>query len=639
MKKWHGGSVIVSLFVILMLRYLILDSPLAERSLRYVLQQNSTTQLHWLDVPNPPAVHNPQNSSQVISTELLASSLSITRNLSDKEMQSLRSWNHLRDLVSNAHILPDGLDAIKEAGVAWRTLNAALEHDASAVSVNDSTQYKDKEKQCPYSIRRMNATSSGNRFVLKVPCGLIQGSSITIIGTPGGLLGNFKIDLTGVAVPGEPDPPIVLHYNVRLFGDKLTEDPVIVQNTWTIADDWGSEDRCPSSGSDAKDNAKVDDLEKCSSMVGNEQKQILASKLNSNFSRMHPTRKKIGEPKKYYPFKQGYLAIAILRVGAEGIHMTVDGKHVTSFAFREDLEPGFVGEVRIAGDIKLLSLIASGLPTTEDFEHVTDLAILKAPPVPMDKFVDLFIGIFSTANNFKRRMAVRRTWMQYDAVRSGKVVVRFFVGLHKNEVVNEELWNEARTYGDIQLMPFVDYYSLILWKTIAICIYGTNVLSAKYVMKTDDDAFVRVDEILSSLHQVNISHGLLYGRVNSDSQPHRDPYSKWYITSEEWPEESYPPWAHGPGYIVSQDIAKEVYRKHKRGELKMFKLEDVAMGIWINEMKKEGLDVKYENDGRILVVGCEDGYVVAHYQEPRQMMCLWDKIQKGKRGICCNEYQ
>lgn len=43
---------------------------------------------------------------------------------------------------------------------------------------------------------------------------------------------------------------------------------------------------------------------------------------------------------------------------------------------------------------------------------------------------------------------------------------------HKNEVVNEELWNEARTYGDIQLMPFVDYYSLILWKTIAICIYG-----------------------------------------------------------------------------------------------------------------------------------------------------------------------
>jgi beta-1,3-galactosyltransferase len=63
------------------------------------------------------------------------------------------------------------------------------------------------------------------------------------------------------------------------------------------------------------------------------------------------------------------------------------------------MEPGFVGEVRIAGDIKLLSVIASGLPTTEDFEHVMDLETLKAPPVPIDRFVDLFVGVFSTGCN------------------------------------------------------------------------------------------------------------------------------------------------------------------------------------------------------------------------------------------------
>ena len=42
-------------------------------------------------------------------------------------------------------------------------------------------------------------------------------------------------------------------------------------------------------------------------------------------------------------------------------------------------------------------------------------------------------------------------------------------------MVNEELWNEARTYQDIQLMPFMDYYSLITWKTIAICIFGVKI--------------------------------------------------------------------------------------------------------------------------------------------------------------------
>ena len=79
-------------------------------------------------------------------------------------------------------------------------------------------------------------------------------------------------------------------------------------------------------------------------------------------------------------------------------------------------------------------------------------------------------------------------------------------------MVNMELWNEARTYGDIQVLPFVDYYNLITWKTLAICIYGVNIvvqnwfmllhffyfcvlncdlyeqtgpLSAKYLMKTD----------------------------------------------------------------------------------------------------------------------------------------------------------
>lgn len=42
---------------------------------------------------------------------------------------------------------------------------------------------------------------------------------------------------------------------------------------------------------------------------------------------------------KYFPFKQGYLSVATLRVGLEGIQMTVDGKHVTSFALREVLPP------------------------------------------------------------------------------------------------------------------------------------------------------------------------------------------------------------------------------------------------------------------------------------------------------------
>jgi hydroxyproline O-galactosyltransferase 2/3/4/5/6 len=50
-------------------------------------------------------------------------------------------------------------------------------------------------------------------------------------------------------------------------------------------------------------------------------------------------------------------------------------------------------------------------------------------------------------------------------------------------------------------------------------------------MKTDDDAFIRIDEVLSSL-KGKPSEGLLYGLISSKSSPDRDKDSKWYISDE-----------------------------------------------------------------------------------------------------------
>ncbi|KAJ6720779.1 BETA-13-N-ACETYLGLUCOSAMINYLTRANSFERASE [Salix viminalis] len=631
MKKWYGGVLVASLFMLLILRYGLLKNPIGG-SILLSSSSNASEPLEWVHPAVPPAVQNPETSSQVFSSDTMVFSLFAPRNISNEEQKSLQTWNLLKHLIDHAQVFANGVEAIKEAGNAWNNLMASADEERLSYT-NESSSRKVKEKQCPHFLNKMNATELDNSgYKLWLPCGLTQGSSITIISIPDGLLGNFRIDLTGEALPGEPDPPIILHYNVRLHGDKITEDPVIVQNTWNAAHDWGEEERCPSPSPEK--NKKVDELDQCNKMVGRNDTRVTS--MHSDHSRRSSLQEGT-KARRYFPFKQGQLSVATLRVGMEGIQMTVDGKHITSFAYRETLEPWLVSQVRISGDLNLISVVASGLPTSEDSEHAIDLELLKSAPLSPKRTLDLFIGVFSTANNFKRRMAVRRTWMQYAAVRSGAVAVRFFVGLHKNQIVNEELWNEARTYGDIQLMPFVDYYNLITFKTLAICIFGTEVASAKYVMKTDDDAFVRVDEVLASLKRIKVSHGLLYGLINSDSRPHRSTESKWYISSEEWSEETYPPWAHGPGYVVSRDIAKAVYKKFKEGRLKMFKLEDVAMGIWIAEMKREGLEVKYEMEERVHNEGCKDGYVVAHYQGPREMLCLWQKLQEGNGARCCGD--
>lgn len=82
------------------------------------------------------------------------------------------------------------------------------------------------------------------------------------------------------------------------------------------------------------------------------------------------------------------------------------------------------------------------------------------------------------------------------------------------------------------VLYFKLFYILKISYFISYIFLQTEVLSAKYVMKTDDDAFVRVDEVMASLNKINVNHGLLYGLINSDARPHRDPNSKWYISAE-----------------------------------------------------------------------------------------------------------
>ncbi|KAJ4707440.1 Beta-1,3-galactosyltransferase [Melia azedarach] len=634
MKKWFSGVLVGFFFILLVLRFVVLKNPFGDIPLLVPITVNSTDPLESNQAAVTPTVQPQESANQVISSNTLVSSLFLKRNFSEEVQSSLSTWNRMNHLINYSQGLPNAVKAIREAGVAWENLLDSFGMEQNS-DFNESAPPKAREKQCPHFLSNINVTGYGDGgYRLQIPCGLIQGSSITIIGVPNGLLGDFRIDLTGEPIPGEPDPPIVLHYNVRLHGDKITESPVIVQNTWTAAHDWGEEERCPIP--DPSEKKKVDELSQCNEMVGTDKGGKVAENGSSYISLHSSTARNRSRAGQYFPFKQGYLSVMTLRVGEEGIQMTVDGKHITSFAFRESLEPWLVSEVRISGDLELISVLASGLPTSEGLDEIVDLKELRSVLLPLHHRLDLFIGIFSTANNFKRRMAVRRAWMQYPAVKAGIVAVRFFVGSHKNQMVNEELWTEVQTYRDIQLMPFVDYYSLITWKTIAICIFGTEVVSAKYVMKTDDDAFVRVDEVLASLNRANVTRGLLYGLINSDARPHRSPDSKWYISPEEWPQSIYPPWAHGPGYVVSYDIAKAVAKRHK-GHLKMFKLEDVAMGIWIAELQKHGLEVRYINEQRVYNEGCQDGYVIAHYQSPREMLCLWQKLQHERVANCCGD--
>ncbi|KAF0901764.1 hypothetical protein E2562_006229 [Oryza meyeriana var. granulata] len=525
------------------------------------------------------------------------------------------TWRLLRPLLLRSDALPGTATGVLEAADAWRNLTLAVAASAAAAGGG-----KDGRRQGALDVScRASVEGDLGARGFKIPCGLAEGSAVTVIGVPKEGAAWFRVEMVGGG--GE----VVVSVNVSLGAAEM----VVEQSSWTREEGSGEWERCTGRNS-SSELSLVDGLVRCNQQVG----VIGLQGRNNTMANVTANE----QPKGHANFGGSFAIIggepftATLWAGAEGFHLTVNGRHETSFTYRERLEPWSVAEVKISGDLELLSVLANGLPVSEEVD-MPSVELMKAPPLSK-KRIFLLIGVFSTGNNFKRRMALRRTWMQYEAVRSGEVAVRFFTGLHKNEQVNMEILKEAQMYGDIQFMPFVDYYTLITLKTIAICMFGTKVVPAKYIMKTDDDAFVRIDEVISSLKKSD-THGLLYGLISFQSSPHRNKDSKWFVSPKEWPVEAYPPWAHGPGYIVSRDVAKFVVHGHQERTLQLFKLEDVAMGIWIQQYKNSGQKVNYVNDDRFYSEGCDSDYVLAHYQSPRLMMCLWEKLRKEYQPVCC----
>lgn len=639
MKKWSGGILIIALSCILLYRYSyngIQEQPKPKQS-AYDFFRNHPTNISQsgnisssakVSGVNVTEVRRPKVKPRLINVEGL-SELYSSVNISKVENKTFAVWPYLRSLLSRSDALPETAKGVKEASVAWRELLSIIEEQK--IASNNGNANGTNGVKCPFAVSTFDKAFHSDGRLLQLPCGLIEDSSITLIGIPNGKNRSFQIVLDGAGFSHEKKAPLILHYNVYLPEENSTKEPVIIQNSWTDEVGWGREEKCPRGRS--KDPILVDGLDSCNEHLVRstmEEHQNLSNPIDDKHIDKSTLHAHVGGN---FPFVEGSPFTATLWVGLEGFHMTLNGRHETSFKYRENLEPWLVNKVRVTGGVSIFSAIAKGLPASEDLDLIADVEKLTAPVLPKRRLA-LFVGVFSTGNNFERRMALRRSWMQYEAVRSGNVAVRFIIGFHKNSEVNLDLWKEAEAYGDIQLMPFVDYYSLISLKTIAICILGTKIFPAKYIMKTDDDAFVRIDEVLSSLKD-KPNDSLLYGLIAFQSSPHRDKESKWFVSNTEWPKSSYPPWAHGPGYVISRDIAKFIVQRHQERDLKLFKLEDVAMGIWIEKFKESGRAVKYISDDRFYNAGCDLDYILAHYQSPRKVLCLWETLLKEQQPICC----
>ncbi|CAL4944949.1 unnamed protein product [Urochloa decumbens] len=513
-----------------------------------------------------------------------------------------------------------------------------LSHSASPSS-SPSPSPSAASASCPATVStpRDRLARGAGVVEMELPCGMAVGSRVTVVARPRAarregaapvMVSQFMVELLGTkAVQGE-EPPRVLHFNPRIRGD-FSGRPVIELNT-CYRMQWAQPQRCEGFAS-RSDEDTVDGELKCENWIRDDYRKSEESRMKQLLNRL------IGRPSidRPYPFAEGKQFVLTITAGLEGYHVNVDGRHVTSFPYRTGYNLEDATELSLKGDLDVESVFASHLPSSPPSftpQSYLDMSEQwKASPLPTEP-VELFIGILSATNHFAERMAVRKSWM-ISTRRSSNVVVRFFVALNGKKEVNEELKREAEYFGDIVIVPFMDSYDLVVLKTIAIVEYGVRVVPAKHIMKCDDDTFVRIESVINQVKKVQSGKSMYVGNINYYHRPLRS--GKWSVTYEEWPEEVYPPYANGPGYVISSDIAQYILSEFDNKALRLFKMEDVNMGMWVEKFNTTHRPVEYLHDVRFYQPGCFDGYFTAHYQSPRHMICLWRKLQAGS-AQCCN---
>ena len=236
--------------------------------------------------------------------------------------------------------------------------------------------------------------------------------------------------------------------------------------------------------------------------------------------------------------------------------------------------------------------------------------------------LSLVILVMSAPANKLRRTMIRKTW----ALKLPKGVKVFFVIGEKNLMYgNKTMLKEERLRSDdlIVLPNLVDNYEKLTEKVVASMKWINDKADFDYLLKTDDDTFVRVNEVIKDL-QMKPSERLYWGFFNNGSEIVK--VGKWAETKP-YICDRYVSYALGGGYVLSKDLVS--YIVDNSDKFKMFVNEDVTVGTWLAPF-----DVNKIHDERFRMYGeCKEEHIVLHYSSTYDMY-VFNKSLALDKTLC-----
>ena len=202
-----------------------------------------------------------------------------------------------------------------------------------------------------------------------------------------------------------------------------------------------------------------------------------------------------------------------------------------------------------------------------------------------EKEKDLFLLIFIMSSpgrtvSLERRNVIRGTWARdLERINSKSWRYVFLLGNSNRSEINSDIKSEARFYNDIMLLNFRDSYDNLVIKVLSGLRWALMHGNARYILKADDDVYVRIPRLISWLNK----HGgyKFYGGHIFNSRGHVRRFNTSetmnLVAEDCYPKQHYPSYAAGPIYVLSSDAIPFLFRKmHK---WKVFPVEDAYLGI------------------------------------------------------------
>lgn len=253
---------------------------------------------------------------------------------------------------------------------------------------------------------------------------------------------------------------------------------------------------------------------------------------------------------------------------------------------------------------------------------------------------DLVVGVLAspTPRSTAAREVIRNTWMTFDTGNT-TVTVRFLLALNASSEIPQVLAKEAGHHEDMVFLNTLDAYKNLAAKIHLFFQWVSRFCKGtKYVLKTDDDSFVRLDRFPSLL--TTLPKSLLYMGIFLRKMParKRDKVTKQLTNIpldgnaqnlHEWPW-----YASGGGYLMSSDVVLSL--AYPPLPIIPQTAEDRGVGIQLF-----GYNVTYMSAAGIFRPwgNCIESALLLHYQrDPSLMTRRFNRAIAGK-NICGEGFQ